>query len=157
MLKEKQRIPIFFSTDDNYIPYLDVAIRSLIQNASKDHNYRIIILNTGLSVESVEMIKENESERFIIEFKDISGEVEGIRARLRNVYHFSIVTYYRLFIASLFPEYDKVIYLSGQPIGTTVELEIPDDAVCMVIYYQDWDESNSCPIYFIPDAITFKK
>lgn len=111
MLKHKQRIPIFFSTDDNYIPYLDVAIRSLIQNASKDHNYRIIILNTGLSVESVEMIKENESERFIIEFKDISGELEGIRAQLRNVYHFSIVTYYRLFIASLFPEYDKVIYL----------------------------------------------
>ena len=46
-------IPIFFSTDDNYIPYLDVAIGSLIKNASKEYSYRIIILNTGLSSEGI--------------------------------------------------------------------------------------------------------
>ena len=40
-------IPIFFSTDDNYIPYLDVAVSSLIANASKEFNKRTIILNTG--------------------------------------------------------------------------------------------------------------
>ena len=153
MLKEKQRIPIFFSTDDNYIPYLDVAIRSLIQNASKDHNYRIIILNTGLSVEGVEMIKENESERFIIEFKDISGEVEGIRAQLRNVYHFSIVTYYRLFIASLFPEYDKIVYLDcdlvvlgdiaklyNTPIGENILGAVPDQYVCNTEEFRTYAE-----------------
>ena len=42
-----REIPIFFSTDDNYIPYLDVAVHSLIANASKDYKYRIIVLNTG--------------------------------------------------------------------------------------------------------------
>ena len=40
-----REIPIFFSTDDNYIPYLDVAIHSLIENASKNFWYRIIVLN----------------------------------------------------------------------------------------------------------------
>ncbi len=104
-------IPIFFSTDDNYIPYLDVALASLIENASKDYRYKIIVLNTGLEPENIAKVKKNERPGFEIEFVDISEQLEGIKSKLKNVYHFSIVTYYRLFIASLFPQYDKVIYL----------------------------------------------
>lgn len=106
-----KEIPIFFSTDDNYIPYLDVAVSSLIANASKKFNYRIIILNTGLNESNIDKIKQNEREKFKIDFVDISADVEKIKSKLKNVYHFSIVTYYRLFIASLFPQYEKVIYL----------------------------------------------
>ena len=104
-------IPIFFSTDDNYIPYLDVAVSSLIENASKDYQYRIVVLNTGLRAENVAKVKNNECPGFSIEFVDISSKLENIMAHFKNVYHFSIVTYYRLFISSLFPEYDKIIYL----------------------------------------------
>ena len=108
MIKE---IPIFFSTDDNYIPYLDTAVASLIENASKDYTYRIVVLNTGLDPENVALVKRNERAGFTIDFVDISEAVADIKSRLKNVYHFSIVTYYRLFIASLFPQYDKIIYL----------------------------------------------
>lgn len=108
MIKE---IPIFFSTDDNYIPFLDVAVSSLISNASDKYNYRIVVLNTGLKAENISKVKQNEKPGFRIDFVDISKDVDRIKARLKNVYHFSVVTYYRLFIASLFPEYDKVIYL----------------------------------------------
>lgn len=107
----KKEIPVFFSTDDNYIPYLDVAIASLIANASKEHNYRIVVLNTGLLKENVEKVKQRECDGFIIDFVDISKEVEHIKSHFKNVYHFSIVTYYRLFISSLFPQYDKIVYL----------------------------------------------
>ena len=106
-----REIPIFFSTDDNYIAYLDVAIASLIENASKEHTYRIIVLNTGIDPENVRKIRRNERAGFKIDFIDISEEVENIKSRLKDVYHFSVVTYYRLFIASLFPQYDKVVYL----------------------------------------------
>ena len=106
-----KEIPIFFSPDDNYISYLDVAVSSLIANASKEFNYRIIILNTGLNESNIDKIKQNEREKFKIDFVDISADVEKIKSKLKNVYHFSIVTYYRLFIASLFPQYGKVIYL----------------------------------------------
>ena len=108
MIKE---IPIFFSTDNNYIPYLDVAITSLIANASKKFNYKIIVLNTGLNEENIYKIKQNEKRGFKIDFVDISRDIEKIKSKLKDVYHFSIVTYYRLFIASLFPQYDKIIYL----------------------------------------------
>ncbi len=106
-----KQIPIFFSTDDNYIPFLDVALRSLIENASKDYEYKIVILNTGLDTESIAKIMQNECEGFSIEFIDISEALEGVCSRFKNVYHFSVVTYYRLFIASLFPQYDKIVYL----------------------------------------------
>lgn len=104
-------IPIFFSTDDNYIPYLDLAISSLASNASKDYRYRIIVLNTGLDQDNIDMVKRNETDCFKIDFYDISNNIEHIKSRFKNVYHFSIVTYYRLFIASIFPQYKKVIYL----------------------------------------------
>ncbi len=107
----EKEIPIFFSTDDNYIPFLDVAIASLIENASKCYRYRIIVLNTGLSKENVEKVMQNQREGFTIDFIDISNSLESIKSRFKNVYHFSIVTYYRLFIASLFPQYDKILYL----------------------------------------------
>ena len=106
-----KEIPVFFSTDDNYAPYLDVAIASLIENASVDYRYRIIVLNTGLRAENVEKIKKNERDGFVIDFIDISEDVKNIKSRFKNVYHFSVVTYYRLFIASLFPQYDKIVYL----------------------------------------------
>lgn len=106
-----KEIPIFFSTDDNYIPYLDVAIASLIANASKENNYRIIVLNTGLKEENITKVKLNERPGFVIDFIDISKQIENIKSRFKNVYHFSIVTYYRLFISSLFPQYDKIVYL----------------------------------------------
>ena len=107
----KKEIPVFFSTDDNYIPYLDVAISSLIENASDEYNYRIVVLNTGLNAENVTKVKEREQDGVRIDFVDISDDVENIKPHLKNVYHFSLVTYYRLFISSLFPEYDKIIYL----------------------------------------------
>lgn len=106
-----QEIPVFFSTDDNYIPYLDIAIKSLVANASRAFTYRIIVLNTGLKEDHVRRVMQNEEDGFKIDFVDISEEVENIKSRFKNVYHFSVVTYYRLFIASLFPQYDKVVYL----------------------------------------------
>ncbi len=106
-----QEIPIVFSTDDRYAPYLDIAIASLIENASKSYQYRLIVLNTGLRADFMRMLKRNERPGFTIDFVDISDELENIKSKLKNIYHFSIVTYYRLFIASLFLQYDKILYL----------------------------------------------
>lgn len=113
MLKQavKKEIPIFFSTDDNYMPFLDVAVRSLVANASSDYRYRIIVLNTGVKEENIRLVKENERENVKVDFVDISEAVASIKDHFKNIYHFSVATYYRIFIASLFPEYDKAVYL----------------------------------------------
>ena len=41
MNKELGEIPIFFAIDDQYIPFLAVALKSLIENANKDYKYLI--------------------------------------------------------------------------------------------------------------------
>ena len=136
-------IPIFFSTDDNYIPYLDIAVRSLIENASKDYQYRIIVLNTGIEPENIAKVKKNERDGFVIDFIDISKHLEKIKSYFKKVYHFSIVTYYRIFIASLFPQYDKIVYLDcdlvvlgdisklyGTELGDNILGAVPDQYVC---------------------------
>jgi len=107
----REEIPIFFSTDDNYIPFLDVAIASLIDNASPDFDYRLVVLNTGLEQSGIDRIKRRERAGVRIDFVDITDAVADIAAHFKNVYHFSIATYYRLFIPSLFPEYHKIVYL----------------------------------------------
>ena len=62
-------IPIFFATDDNYVPYLAVAIKSLADNAHPKFNYIIHVLNTGLSKQNITKLKSFETSFLKIEFK----------------------------------------------------------------------------------------
>ncbi len=104
-------IPIFFATDDNYIPFLDVALISLIENASLQYTYHINILHTGVSEQNINLICRHSNKNFNINFVDVTISVDGIKEKLRKIFHFGLAAYYRLFIASLFPQYQKVIYL----------------------------------------------
>ena len=114
-MKIKQEIPIFFSCDDNYVPYLTVAIKSLIDHTSKDNNYSIIVLNRGLSLQNQSELKEMATDNVKINFEDVTKSMEKInnelQLRLRDYY--SAAIYYRLFIPSLFPVYEKAIYLDS--------------------------------------------
>ena len=110
---ERKIIPIFFATDDNYVPFLAVAIKSLLDNASPDYFYNIHILTEGLSNENIAKLEENttENSKLII---DLMGECvadieSNLNASLRDYYTISI--FYRLFIAKLYPEYRRAIYL----------------------------------------------
>ena len=115
MKKIKTEIPIFFSTDDNYIPCLSVAIHSLEENASMENNYRIIILHTGMNLKGKAEIKKFETDNVKISFQNISHITtkltKDLALRLRDYYSETI--YYRMFIPSMFPEYEKAIYLDA--------------------------------------------
>ena len=114
-MNNQNEIPIFFASDDNYIPCLAVAIYSLEKNSNKNNNYKLIILNSGMSQENKAEIMEFEKENVKIEFKDISDIENNYRndfeLRLRDYYSSTI--YYRLFIGTLFPEYHKAIYIDS--------------------------------------------
>ncbi len=109
--KEKNEIPIFFSTDNNYAPFLDVALRSLIFNASKEFMYHIVILHTGVDIEIQNKIKTLENNNFKIDFANVSNSIKDIEHKLPIEQHFGLATWYRLFIQNLFPQYDKILYL----------------------------------------------
>jgi len=111
MNKIRKEVPIFTATDDNYVPFLAVTLESMLDNASKDYNYSIKVLNTGITAENIAKIKKYERENVNIEFVDMQKSLEELGLRLHTCIYYTQVTYYRLFIPSLYPQYDKALYL----------------------------------------------
>ena len=53
----KNIVPVFMAVDDGYIPFLGVALKSVIENSSKENKYEIKILYTKVSEENKNKIK----------------------------------------------------------------------------------------------------
>lgn len=115
-MRKQERIPIFFSVDDNYIPYLAVALSSAIQNASKERQYKAIVLHQGVKEENIRRVTALATEYFSVEFvpmeKNLSCITDRIGNRLRADY-FTLTIYFRLFIPVMFPGYNKGLYLDS--------------------------------------------
>lgn len=108
-----KEIPIFFASDNNYAPFLGIAIHSMLKNASKDYFYKIFILTTDLEENFVERILKEKTTNSSIEFISLKNELD----KMDDIFHlrdyYSKETYYRFFIARLFPEYKKILYLDS--------------------------------------------
>ena len=109
--KRVEEIPIFFASDNNYAPYLAVAIKSLLSNASPDYFYKIHVLTTNLDKELCTKIQKLATPNSSIEIISLAEEIEHIKNRFHLRDYYSIETYYRFFIPDMFPQYDKVLYL----------------------------------------------
>ena len=106
-------IPIFFTIDENYIPFLAVTMESIIENSNKSNKYEIKVLYTNIEKESKKKIKKLEKEKISIDFIDLNYYVDAISEKLYTRDYYSKSTYFRLFLPNLFPEYDKIIYLDS--------------------------------------------
>lgn len=109
--KYNQQIPICFATDDNYVPFLTVALASLLDNSSKDNFYKIYVLTSHLSQENMDSILKQQKENSSIEFVQLSKELDKVQDMFHLRDYYSKETYYRIFIPNLFPQYQKVLYL----------------------------------------------
>jgi lipopolysaccharide biosynthesis glycosyltransferase len=113
---EKQIIPVFFACDEGFVKYMMVTLRSVMDNASRDYGYRIYVLNTGISSKSRAMVEAMMDEDFSVFFVDVSPYLDNLKEKLPLRDYYSMTTYYRLFIAELYPEYEKVFYLDSDTV-----------------------------------------
>ena len=132
-----QNVPIFFACDENYVPYLDVAIISIIKNASKDNNYEIIILKSDISRESQRKLSKHATDNISIKFYDVKEMLKPIKKQLPNVFYYGLAAYFRLFIETAFPQYDKAVYLDCDvvllnDVAKLYETELGDNLVAAV-------------------------
>lgn len=112
----KKTIPIFFTVDNSYVPYLSVAILSLIDNASKDCNYNIHVVYESVSDDVIKKLKTLERENVKIIFTEMQHGLESITNRKENLLRkdlFTLTIYFRIFIPAMFKEYDKAIYIDS--------------------------------------------
>ena len=113
---DKKPIPIFYACDDNFVKYTIVSIYSMIKNASREHRYNIYILHTGISEPMKQRVIQLADENFSIEFTDVSDYLRSIADKLPIRDYYSKTTYYRMFIAEMFPELDKAIYIDSDTV-----------------------------------------
>lgn len=141
-------IPVFFTINDRYAPYLGVALYSAIENASPKNHYKAIILHEDVSAENRCRIQSLARDYFEIEFVPMQQGLESITdrmgSRLRCDY-FTLTIYFRLFIPAMFPEYDKAIYIDS-------DVVVPGDLA--ELYSIDLGDNyiGACPDFSIADV-----
>jgi lipopolysaccharide biosynthesis glycosyltransferase len=109
---ETDYVPIVLSCNESFIGYLGVVLTSLIDNASDDRNYDIIILESDVSDASKARIsalgKRNVSVRFynmqsiVAQLNDFDIHVEG---------YVPAETYNKIFLKEIMDGYEKIIYI----------------------------------------------
>ena len=113
---KKPVIPIFYACDDFFVKYMIVSLRSMIENASKDRSYHIYVLHTNISEEMKQKMYDLQNENFEVSFEDVTEYLKHIADRLPIRHYYTKTTYFRLFIAEMFPQYQKAIYIDSDTV-----------------------------------------
>ena len=140
-------INICFVTDDNYAPYVGVAIYSIIKNAKKDDHFHFYIFDDKISTSTKnklsKMIKSNSS----ITFVDVSSVENIIKDLKQTVSHITKSSYLKFAIADLLPQVDKIIYLDGDlvvqnSLSDLYNIDLEDNLIAAVedVGYTYWSK-----------------
>lgn len=107
----KKEIPIMFCFDKNYVIPASVAFYSLLQHANKNYKYIFYVLHSD-----IEEWQQKKLYATIEEFDNCEIKFINMEHKLENEWkksyrgdHFSKEVMYKLLVASIFPQYDKLI------------------------------------------------
>ncbi|MDO5386094.1 MAG: DUF4422 domain-containing protein, partial [Pseudomonadota bacterium] len=112
----KNNTALCFSTDQIYILYTGVAIKSIIEHSDSSKNYDIIILVDNVCQREKDKIKAliKDKTNFSIRFLDIEIYIKQLNKKeLFICHHFQPIVYYRLFLHNVLQKYKKVLYLDS--------------------------------------------
>ena len=149
----KELIPIFFATDDNYVPFLCVALNSLIANSSPKYDYKVHVLIDTLSDESKSILRSMQTDNVRLDFYCVADKLRGICERLHMRDYYTKATYYRFFVPEMFPEYDRGVYLDCDivitddiaklyhaPLGKNLVAAVPDEIITDIEVFAQYSE-----------------
>ena len=112
--RDKPVVPVVFAADNNYVPMVTTTICSMLENASIESFYDIVILEKDFSERNKRIMSDffSQYENASIRFANVSGMVKAFNLQTSNE-HISVETYYRFLIQQVLPGYDKVLYLDS--------------------------------------------
>lgn len=96
------KIPIVFAFDDNYALPASIAIQSLIDAKHPDTEYDVFVMHGGLKKSTMRKMEKICPIKWIYVDKTVLGSVP--------VGWSGLETYYRLLVAKLIPNYDKIVW-----------------------------------------------
>lgn len=115
-MNDNKVIPVFYACDDNFVKYTVVSLQSMKEHASRDQKYCIHVLHTNISKKMQDVMYAMQDEQFQIRFDDVTDYLKSISDKLPLRDYYSKTTYFRLFIAEMFPEYEKAIYIDSDTV-----------------------------------------
>ena len=107
----RDKVVVAFAVNKEFVPYCFVAIFSLIDHIESVREYEIIILETELSEEDIELLGSLSNDKVIVRCINISEYIRNIV--FEESIHLSVETYYRLFIPAVLSQYERVLYLDS--------------------------------------------
>lgn len=107
--------PIFYTISADYVPFATVALNSLIQATPAGDHYQVIFMHEDLTAADQAFLKGLATDQVAVDCYRIDPAVlDGIAERPGNFLRGDFYTpaiFYRLFIADLFPQYDRALYV----------------------------------------------
>lgn len=112
----ENNVPVVFASNDSYVPYLAVALKSLIENTTRERNYDIIVLHADITEENQARLTRElvQAENISLRFKNVAPVYNKYKDYELSLYaHFTVEICFRLLIQNIMPDYDKVVYLDS--------------------------------------------
>lgn len=103
---------VAFASSDYFVPYLTVALNSLVAHADKNTNYDIFVFTKDATEEKQKYVKdfitrENVSVRFV----NVIDYFEQLKLPIHG--HIGIETYFRFVMPPCLKNFDRVLYLDA--------------------------------------------
>ena len=140
-LKKRKVVPVFLAISNDFAPYAAAAINSLTKHTDKNRYYRIIVMYDKLSLPNRWRLRNLVTKNCAIEFHKMKYNLHlKIIARYCSIktgsgdFFSSPVYFYRSFIARLFPQYERAVYIDSDTIllgdiGELFDIDLGDNVI----------------------------
>lgn len=135
---DKNNIAVALSSDDNYVPYLGVAIRSIVENAKSEKNYDFLILSNEITERNKEKLKSELKGLNNCSIRFFEASLFLKSQKLYERHNINRTTYLRLLIPYILKNFDKVVYLDcdlvvNHDIAELYSTDLKDNLLAAVI------------------------
>lgn len=106
----ENNIAIMTMSSDEYAPYLGVYLKSILNTASPQHNYDILVFERNISERNKRLLKMicQDSANISLRFFNMNAKMAGVKFFVAAA-HFAVEAYYRLLLPWTLPHYKKII------------------------------------------------
>lgn len=114
---KENNIAIVLAANNFYVPYISTLLHSVAEHSSAKNTYDITVFHQDITLDNMALLKSEFADfsNFNIRFYDMRSRASEY-AKLFTKWHFTVETYFRLFIQDIMADYKKVLYLDGDMI-----------------------------------------
>ncbi len=104
-------VPVVFSCNEAYAPFAGIAIRSVLEHTGAGKYYRVYVLHSDLTDETMQLLESQGSPQLSVHCLDVGPLLLSKKSELYEKSYFTKEMYYRFLIPEIFSFYETVIYL----------------------------------------------